>query len=187
MNRIILFLTSAVMFAFQSMSCGNEGASNSSTEYGNVGWFEPDTNRLDLTFSMTYDEKSKDDNSHSYEIIIKDGKILYTQRFSGFIEQPDIVVKKTINLETEKEISNYLESRKLTVNMSEKKNTSGIGVSTYMTLEIRQPTVSNIHINGKTSDWGGNPDGALSLSQDALDCLERGESFRSYIANLINK
>jgi hypothetical protein len=193
MKRLRFYLGLAIMNAFQAMSCGSGGSSNSSTESGNGGWFGTDTGRLDLIFSLTFDETSKDSNSHSFEITIIDGKLVYKQTYSGFIEQPEEVHTKKIDAKTENEIRDYLEKTKLTGSLTEKKNTRGIGVATYMTLEIRQPEASMIHIEGKKTIWEMDNQltgddaktDTLSLSKEALEILDSGQGFVGFIENLI--
>ena len=111
---------------------------------------------LELNLSLRTQETSKDSNWSLITLNIKNGKIIITKTYGGFMAQENTSVEKNIIPEQEQKIINYLKDKNLMNNITEKKATNGIGIASFLLLEIFKPKSSRIVVEGKTKIWGSD-------------------------------
>lgn len=110
--------------------------------------------KLQLHFNLKRKETSKDSNSSSTSIIINNDLITYNKMFQGFRASDNESLSKKITPKAENEITNFIIEKELNVNLSETKETSGIGIATHLSFSIESPFNHKINISGKSNIWG---------------------------------
>jgi hypothetical protein len=115
-----------------------------------------DKQNLILNFILSRRETSKDSNSEIVRIVMSKEKLVFERKFEGFRAPKNERFEKKINLEKLNLINNFIQEHDLNKDLNEQKETEGTGVAGYLKIEIFQPKITTIIIEGKTSIWGSD-------------------------------
>ncbi|NJO87662.1 MAG: hypothetical protein HC831_00885 [Chloroflexia bacterium] len=115
-----------------------------------------DKQNIILNFTLSRRETSKDSNSETVRIKISKEKLLFERKFGGFRAPKNERFEKKINLEKLNLINEFIQENDLNKDLNEQKETEGTGVAGYIKIEIFQPKITTIIIEGKTSIWGSD-------------------------------
>jgi hypothetical protein len=107
-----------------------------------------------LNLVITREEHSKDNNSETVTLVIKDNKIDLKFNYKGFKAQEDKSYSKILDDETINLIINYIKKENLNVNIKEIKKTECIGIVGFLDFELIIDKVkTNSQIAGIKSVW----------------------------------
>jgi len=109
-----------------------------------------------LNLKLIRREKSKDSNNSTTSLNITNGIITISEKHGGFKAQEDTYQEKELTPEMLIKICQLIEREKLHVNITEHKETLGIGNEGHLSLKLTGTYNTEINISGQTNIWGSD-------------------------------
>ncbi len=165
----------SLFFVFNLCTCNT--ANNKENNLINQNHETMNEQNLLINFILSRRETSKDSNSETIRIKVSKEKLVFEKKFGGFRAPKNERFEKKINIEKLNLINEFIQEHELNKDLNEQKETEGTGVAGYLKMEIFEPKVTTIIIEGKTSIWGSD------------DYIEKywGKEFVESKTNVVNK
>lgn len=150
MKYNLLFLP--ILFIFSCLCSNIKGVEESIEPIQSQNIMSDSTFQLSL--KLLHRERSKDSNNSTTTINIGNGIITISENYGGFKAQEDTYQEKKLTPEMLNKICQQIEKENLHVNITEQKETGGIGIEGHLSLKLSGTYDTEINISGKTNIWG---------------------------------
>jgi len=116
------------------------------------------SNHLIIDFSLKYVETSKDSDRRIYEISTTNSYLFFRELRSARLGggKMDEDKKMKLNSKIIEDITQFIVSNQLNIELAEIQETGGIGMSVFLDFKVTGLVSVNIQIEGKSNIWGSD-------------------------------